>query len=279
MAKKSRDAQTATIKRFHRNCPSCGTPPPVGEPLVYSHRDWPMKRCPVCALIYLEWAPMLGELVEELGWTNQYEKNWERRLKEQPILARLDKWTLWRLGLFGDPTPAGGLHAWAKPGPVLDVGCSVGDEFAKLKPGYVPFGIEIEARAADEARKIFEPRGGKVETADGVAGLALMPSNYFTGVSMWGYLEHEAFPKEALQGVRRVVRDNAVVLVKVPNFACWNRSILGHKWTGYWHPDHVQYFTPQTMERLVNACGFSVKFRLYGRIPFNDYMYAILRPQ
>ncbi len=47
---------------------------------------------------------------------------------------------------------------------------------------------------------------------------------------------------------------------------------------GFWHPDHTQYFTPKTMARLAQDSGFGAKFRLYGRIPLNDYMYAILRP-
>jgi hypothetical protein len=74
------------------------------------------------------------------------------------------------------------------------------------------------------------------------------------------------------------VRQDGIVLVKVPNFACWNRVLLGSKWSGFRNPDHVQYFTPPTLARLARACGFAVKFRLYGRIPFNDNMYAILRP-
>lgn len=268
----------AETGRVHRNCPLCGTAPPGGAPLKYSHPDWPLKTCPECGLVYLEYAPSYDRLEEELAFEQQYDLQWERRLKEQPILARLDKWTMWRLGLLGDPTPAGGLKAWARPGPVLDVGCGTGDEFAKLGPGYVPYGIEIGKQAAELARKIFEPRGGKVITADGVSGLAQLPEKYFTGAGLWGYLEHEANPKEALKGVRRVVTDDAVVLVKVPNYACWNRSILGNKWTGFWHPDHTQYFTPKTMRRLAEDCGFSAAFRLYGRIPLNDYMYVILRP-
>jgi SAM-dependent methyltransferase len=268
----------ANDKRFHRNCPCCGTSPAGVATMPMSHPDWPMKQCPNCDLIYLEWAPVYSQLYDQLAWTQQYDRQWERRLKEQPILARLDKLTLWRLGLFGDPTPAGGLRAWAEPGPVLDIGCSVGNEFAKLPEGYIPYGIEIERSAAAEARSIFEPRGGKVINADAVTGLAQLPADFFTGISMWGFLEHEAHPKEALQGARRVIKKNGVAVVKVPNFACWNRSIMGNKWTGYWHPDHVQYFTPKTMERLANDCGFSAKFRLYGRIPLNDYMYAILRP-
>ncbi len=264
--------------RVHRNCPLCGAPPPGGEPLRYSHPDWPLKQCPQCSMVYLEYAPAYVRLEEELGFTQQYDKQWERRLKEQPILARLDKWTMWRLGMFGDPTPASGMHAWAEPGPVLDVGCGTGDEFAKLKPGYIPFGVEIEKSAAAEARAIFEPRGGQVLNADGVSGLAQLPENYFNGAALWGYLEHEAKPKEALLGVRRVMKKDAIVVVKVPNYACWNRSVLGNKWTGFWHPDHTQYFTPKTMARLAEDCGFRAHFRLYGRIPLNDYMYVNLRP-
>lgn len=265
-------------EKFHRNCPLCSTPPPGGAPLRYSHPEWPLKQCPECSLVYLEYAPVFERLEEELGFTQQYEKQWERRLKEQPILARLDKLTMWRLGLLGDPTPARGLASWAKPGPVLDVGCGTGDEFAKLPEGYIPYGIEIEKSAAAEAAAIFEPRGGKVLLADGVSGLAQFPDKYFNGVSMWGYLEHEANPKEALTGVRRVMKDDSIALVKVPNYACWNRTVLGNKWTGFWHPDHTQYFTPKTMARLAADCGFSAYFRLYGRIPLNDYMYVILRP-
>jgi hypothetical protein len=40
----------------------------------------------------------------------------------------------------------------------------------------------------------------------------------------------------------------------------------------------VQYFTPATLTTLADATGFASRFRLYGKIPFNDNMYAILTP-
>ena len=243
----------------------------------YAHPDWPMLKCPGCGLIYLEYVPNYSALYDEIAWTQQHKREEQRRLKQSPFLARLDLMTRWRLGLFGDATPAGGLTAWAKPGPVLDVGCATGKSFADLPAGYVPNGIEIDAGAAAQARAVFEPRGGALINSDGVSGLGQFPQNHFTGVSLWSYLEHEARPREALQGVRRVLRDDGIVLVKVPNFDCWNRALLGAKWPGFRHPDHVQYFTPATLAWLAKATGFSVYFRLYGRIPVNDNMYAILR--
>ncbi|MEI9888600.1 MAG: class I SAM-dependent methyltransferase [Rhizomicrobium sp.] len=264
--------------RIHRDCPSCGAASAKASAVPFGVPEWPILRCAVCDLVYLEWVPVYDALYNELAWTAQHAKEEQRRLKTQPILARIDLATRWRLGILGDATPAGGLHAWATPGPVLDVGCSSGKAFAALNPGYIPYGIEIDQGAAAIARASFEPRGGRVINADGVSGMAQLPEGHFTGISLWSYLEHEARPKEALEQTRRVLRRDGIALVKVPNFASWNRRILGDKWPGFRHPDHVQYFTPQTLGTLARACGFSVKMRLYGKMPGNDNMYAILRP-
>ncbi|MBN9571074.1 MAG: methyltransferase domain-containing protein [Alphaproteobacteria bacterium] len=265
--------------RVHRDCPSCRAPARSARLVHYSHPDWPMKQCPDCGLIYLEWVPAYGALYDEIAWTRQHKREEERRLKEQPILARIDMMTRWRLGLFGDATPASGMKQFARPGPVLDVGCSVGKGFAALAPAYIPHGIEIESRAAAIEAAAFEPRGGRVVNADGVTGLSQFPEHHFTGVTLWSYLEHEARPRESLEAVRRVLRKDGVALIKVPNYACWNRMVLGHKWPGFRHPDHVQYFTPPTLAFLAKITGFDVKFRLYGQIPLNDNMYAVLRPR
>jgi SAM-dependent methyltransferase len=271
------NAEPKSFQRERRDCPACGAPPPAAT-LSRSHPDWPMKRCPGCNLVYLEWVPAQTALVDDIAFVDQHARFWETRYQRQPILTRLDKLTYWRLGLLGDPTPAGGLKAWARPGPVLDIGCGTGKHFADLPPDYTPYGIEIGRKAAAAAQEIFAPRGGEVIHAPGCEGLAQLPADFFTGVSLWGYLEHESRPREALTAMRRVMKRDAVALIKVPDFGCWNRSLMGKGWTGYWHPDHTQYFTHATLASLARACGFECRFRLYGRIPFNDYLYAILRP-
>ena len=271
--------QTVPAGRVHRDCPSCRTPSATAAKVAYAHPDWPMVKCANCGLVYLEQVPVYDALYDELAWTKQREREEKRRLKKQPIFARIDLMTRWRMGILGEATPAGGLTAWAKPGAVLDVGCSTGKAFAELPDGYVPFGVEIEANAARAAEAIFVPRGGKVINADGVSGIGQFPAGYFSGISLWSYLEHEARPREALEAVRQAIRPDGIVLVKVPNYDCWNRSILGANWTGFRHPDHVQYFTPATLTTLAHATGFDARYRLYGKIPFNDNMYAILTPR
>lgn len=237
-----------------------------------------MKCCSECDLIYLEWVPDVAVLVDELAWTDQRKKNWDRRVKEQPVFARLDRMTLWRTKILYDATPANSIHAAAKEGPVLDVGCGGGKKFAQLPDRFVPYGIEIEAKTAARADDLFSKRGGRAVHADGVSGMDTLPQDYFSAVVFWSYLEHEARPLQALKGARRVLRTDGAVLIKVPNYASLNRRILGRRWPGFRHPDHVQYFTPKTLRRMAERAGFSTRFRLYGRLPFNDNMYAVLRP-
>ena len=140
--------QTVPAGRVHRDCPSCRTPSATAAKVAYAHPDWPMVKCANCGLVYLEQVPVYDALYDELAWTKQREREEKRRLKKQPIFARIDLMTRWRMGILGEATPAGGLTAWAKPGAVLDVGCSTGKAFAELPDGYVPFGVEIEANAA-----------------------------------------------------------------------------------------------------------------------------------
>ena len=275
-------AGTADLKPddcIKRNCPICGGNSDKATPVKYGVPEWPMVKCPDCGLVYLQWVPDIARLVNELAWTDQKKKNWDKRLEEQPIFARFDKMTLWRTKLFYDATPAKGIRAFAEEGPVLDVGCGNGKKLAKLPEGFIPHGIEIEGKIAAKANALFAERGGRVVNADGVSGLDALPRSFFSGVILWSYLEHEARPLEALKGVRKVIRENGVALVKVPNYASLNRKVFGHRWPGFRHPDHVQYFTPATMSALAERAGFDAKFRLYGQLPFNDNMYAVLRPK
>jgi ubiquinone/menaquinone biosynthesis C-methylase UbiE len=266
--------------RIHRACPACAAPSGTAEPMTqFAHQDWPMLRCAACGLVYLEWVPDYAALYDEIAWTSQRAKEHKRRMKASPILMRIDMMTRWRLGILGDATPSNGLKRWAKPGPVLDIGCSTGKAFNDLPKGYIPHGIEIETGAAEVARKSFEARGGRLVNSDAVSGLKEFPDRYFTGVTLWSYLEHEAKPREALVETLRVLKPDGVVLVKVPNFNSLNRKLLGKTWPGFRHPDHVQYFSPRTLGRLAESVGFSAYFRLYGKMPGNDNMYAILRPR
>jgi hypothetical protein len=68
------------------------------------------------------------------------------------------------------------------------------------------------------------------------------------------------------------------VLVKVPNYASWNRRLRGRRWCGSRWPDHVNYFTPATLAAAALAAGLEVeRMTLLDRLPVSDSLYAVLR--
>ena len=49
-------------------------------------------------------------------------------------------------------------------------------------------------------------------------------------------------------------------------------------WCGYRFPDHVNYFTPESLQKIVKKLGFEVaQFGLFDRLIFSDNMYIVLK--
>ena len=52
---------------------------------------------------------------------------------------------------------------------------------------------------------------------------------------------------------------------------------MGRKWCGFRYPDYLNYFTPASLRRMAEKCGYSVKSAFSQRLPTSDNMYAILK--
>ena len=106
----------------------------------------------------------------------------------------------------------------------------------------------------------------------------MFPQNHFDGILMRAYLEHEYQPAEVLERAWRVLKPAGCLIIKVPNYGCWNRRVRGKKWCGYRFPDHVNYFTPDSLRQMVEEACFKVtKFGLLDRLPTNDNMWMVVR--
>ena len=143
---------------------------------------------------------------------------------------------------------------------------------------YVPHGIEISRELALNANEKIKPRGGHVVNDSAIQGLYKFPSNFFTGILLSSFLEHEINPKLLLVEAFRTLAPDGHCIIKVPNFSSLNRIIRGRNWCGFRLPDHVNYFVPSSLMSMCKESGFKIaKFTIADYFPTSDNMWIVIK--
>jgi 2-polyprenyl-3-methyl-5-hydroxy-6-metoxy-1,4-benzoquinol methylase len=145
------------------------------------------------------------------------------------------------------------IEAFRKLGRVLDVGASIGGFLnAARAAGWETVGVEP---STSSARYASEKLGLQVY-ADILENVELPPES-FDVVTLWATLEHMPNPEEILTHVHKLVRPGGAVIITVPNWDSITVKLLGSK-DHYVCRDHLFYFTPQTLGKLLEKVGFTV---------------------
>jgi len=253
-----------------RTCPICGHDNRDRLALGYSQPPWELKRCAGCGLVYLVNPPASAALKRDFAWEKTWAEQRERRRGLASSISRGLK------AVFQRDNLSHFVRRYIRSGRVLDVGCSDGWQLERLPAELIPFGIEISDELARRAQEKFAARGGHVMHADALSALPQWEPDFFDGVVMSSYLEHEPTPRPLLEAARRTMRPGAALIIKVPNLASWNRAALGVRWCGFRFPDHVNYFTPALLVRLVQDAGFDIlRFGFLDHVPTSDNMWMI----
>ena len=265
----------------HRSCPICGCENTSEPSLNYSQDEWTLKQCSQCDLVYLENAPSYEALESEFAWEKTYHAEKSKRRKGKALRYLVsDAAKKVKLLIRGHKVRAKEqrfIQRYIGAGRMLDVGCGVGRTLINLPPTITPFGIEISPYLADVSQKYCGPRGGNVVRNNAVDGMDEFNADLFDGIMMRAFLEHETEPRTLLNKARRVLRPGGRIIIKVPNYACVNRVVCGNRWCGFRFPDHVNYFTPSTLRRLVHEAGYRVvRFGWLNRFPLSDNMWMVI---
>lgn len=146
---------------------------------------------------------------------------------------------------------------------VLDIGCASGALGAALKAsgGREVWGIEINPAIAARA----ESRLDRVLIGDALARGAELADASFDAVVMADSLEHIDDTGAALALARRVMTDEAKLVLSLPNVRHW--SILRMLLVGDWHyteagimdRTHLRFFTLRSATRTLREAGFEIE--------------------
>jgi SAM-dependent methyltransferase len=169
----------------------------------------------------------------------------------------------------------GWLRRLPSSGLALEVGAGTGWMLRALRErGWSAVGTERNFDAAAAARRAS---GAPMFVGD---LSAVREGPVLDLVIMFHVLEHLADPSAELRRLAARLRPGATLVLGVPNIASWQARLSGRHWMHLDVPRHLCHFTPDAIERALNASGFRmtrIDFRSYEHDPFGWVQSALDR--
>lgn len=225
-------------------CPLCAAPTEAASPVaVFAELTWVRCGCGLVCKLSETPDPAAKQFYEDayFGTGDQGRRYTQRRRR------RVQKSRNQILDLLNH----------ASPGPLLDIGCSMGYTLQAAKGlGLAAVGVDISAYAVEVCRQQgFRAERGTLDQlpfADAQFGL----------VTMKHVLEHTPAPRLALREVRRVLVSGGGLFLAVPH-GDYHKAARRPLRSKYYQPavhgrEHFIYYTPATLSRLLEAEGFRV---------------------
>lgn len=144
------------------------------------------------------------------------------------------------------------MRGYEPSGRLLELGCAYGFFLLEAKRYYECAGIELSEFAAAEARKRgLDVRSGDFMTLD-------VPASHFSAVAIFDCIEHLADPFHYLRKIHTVLRPGGVLAITTGDIGSLYARLTGRKWRLMTPPQHLFYFTRDTLTTMLDRAGFEV---------------------
>ena len=104
--------------------------------------------------------------------------------------------------------------------------------------------------------------------------LSEIEENTIACISLWHVLEHIPDFTDILQDLGKLVKEDGIVVIAVPNYLSLDGQKYGELWAAYDVPRHLWHFTENDIIRLANQMNFSL-IDIKGMI-FDSYYVSLL---
>ena len=225
----------------HRTCPVCGSDAIAGLQGYERHQ---LDQCNSCGFVFMRRIPSAHELDDY--YRNYGQTEFLSSVTKLSYNKLLDEFERYRLN-----------------NKILDVGCGAGWflETAKER-GWDVYGTEY----AEDAVELCRRKG--IETKHGALDASVFGNMRFDVITSFEVIEHLSKPLDELQHVHRLLRPNGLFYVTTPNFNAIPRLMLKADYSIIDYPEHLSYFTPRTLHRVLQSTGFRKKKMLVTGVSF-----------
>ena len=162
-------------------------------------------------------------------------------------------------------------------GSLLDIGCGEGTFLRAIgKCGYA----RIVGTETGGAARLARESGIDVRES-----LEDFEPASFDAVTQWHTLEHFVSPREVVAGVARLLRDDGLYIVAVPNAHGLQAQMFGQGWFHLDVPRHLFHFGPQALIGLLERAGFRIVRWYHQELEYDVFgwlqsaLNRMLRPQ
>lgn len=205
-----------------------------------------LVRCSQCGLVYQN--PRPTELEIGAHYPPDYEP-----FESSPQKGKM-AWIENRLRNYGIQKRCRIVTRVISRGKVLDVGCATGLFLVGMRERHWDvYGVDTSEYAAQIAREEHNLR-----VITGNLFEAQYPSAFFDAVTLWDVLEHLHDPARILYEIRRILKPNGVLILRVPNIDSSDARFFGKYWAGLDAPRHLYVFGDETIRKFLSRYGFSI---------------------
>jgi len=152
---------------------------------------------------------------------------------------------------------------------LLEVGCGRGNMLLEARNrGYEVYGLEFSTDAARVANRKLEADVVRVGAID----KGTFPEQSFDVCILADVIEHVRDPAGFLQIISRLLKPGGIVFIATPSIESWSARLLGWNWMEY-KPEHLFFFDPGTIARLLENAGFGhIEISSGRKVLTPDYM-------
>lgn len=235
---------------------------------LFTKDNLPIVKCSSCGLEYTDISPRQEELKSFYG--EKYFKSEGKGtsyfdyISEEPVIALNSAKRLEKIKRIKGISPDGKL---------LDIGCATGVFLNVAKPFINVSGIELSEYASSRARDFY-----KLPVKTGALKDAAFPDKDFDIVTMWDVIEHLDDPAGDLKEVRRIMKDDGLLVLATGDSGSFIARISGRHWHLYNPDQHLSYFSEDTIRLLLKRAGFKIlKLKRSGSWFTLDYLASSLK--
>ncbi|APD06797.1 hypothetical protein UJ101_01278 [Flavobacteriaceae bacterium UJ101] len=138
------------------------------------------------------------------------------------------------------------LQKYKASGKLLDYGCGTGDFLNYIKDKFEATGIEPNEKAANFARKKSSLK------ITNQTDLSQFKNETFDIITLWHVLEHIPNLKEISIELKRILKEEGILIIAVPNHKSYDANYYQNFWAAYDVPRHLWHFSKTAMKNWWN---------------------------